>query len=128
MIVKEFLAQRVAPLQAHSKPLWDYCADDDELRLSVRCTVFMTGPAKELSRVVATLLGGDLGDLPEALGPLYRLDDEADVIAGLPVFDEWGLLPVEGSRLVEVPYGNTSGEGDSEKTVDDYPASASLPS
>ncbi|KAE8810166.1 hypothetical protein D1007_13234 [Hordeum vulgare] len=33
MIVKEFLAQRLAPLQAHSRPLWDYRAGDDELRL-----------------------------------------------------------------------------------------------
>ncbi|KAE8768935.1 hypothetical protein D1007_59535 [Hordeum vulgare] len=33
MIVKEFLAQRVAPLQAHSTPLWDYQLGDDELRL-----------------------------------------------------------------------------------------------
>ncbi|KAI4994433.1 hypothetical protein ZWY2020_034074 [Hordeum vulgare] len=32
MIVKEFLAQRLAPLQAHSKPLWDYHAGGDELR------------------------------------------------------------------------------------------------
>ncbi|KAE8774763.1 hypothetical protein D1007_52787 [Hordeum vulgare] len=33
MIVKEFLAQRLAPLQAHSRPLWDYWAGEDELRL-----------------------------------------------------------------------------------------------
>ncbi|KAE8820941.1 hypothetical protein D1007_00969 [Hordeum vulgare] len=30
MIVKEFLAQRLAPLQAHSSPLWEYRAGDDE--------------------------------------------------------------------------------------------------
>ncbi|KAI5016582.1 hypothetical protein ZWY2020_006433 [Hordeum vulgare] len=33
MIVKELLAQRLAPLQAHSRPLWDYRAGDNELRL-----------------------------------------------------------------------------------------------
>ncbi|KAE8801954.1 hypothetical protein D1007_22213 [Hordeum vulgare] len=123
MIVKEFLAQRLAPLQAHSRPVWDYRASDDELRLWSQDL-----PTKELSRVMAILLGGDPGDLPEALGPLYRLDDRADVIVGLPVFDERGLLPNEGSGLVDVSSGDTSGEGDSEKTVDDCPSSAPLPS
>ncbi|KAE8782358.1 hypothetical protein D1007_44276 [Hordeum vulgare] len=33
MIVKEFLAQRLAPLQAHSRTPRDYRAGDDELRL-----------------------------------------------------------------------------------------------
>ncbi|KAE8766884.1 hypothetical protein D1007_61825 [Hordeum vulgare] len=33
MRVKEFLAQRVAPLQAHSRPLWDYQLGDDKLML-----------------------------------------------------------------------------------------------
>ncbi|KAE8772353.1 hypothetical protein D1007_55650 [Hordeum vulgare] len=32
-IVKEFSPQRLAPLQAHSKPLWDYQLGDDMLRL-----------------------------------------------------------------------------------------------
>ncbi|KAE8787523.1 hypothetical protein D1007_38522 [Hordeum vulgare] len=33
MIVKEFLAQRLVPLQAHSRPLWEYYVGDDELGL-----------------------------------------------------------------------------------------------
>ncbi|KAE8793588.1 hypothetical protein D1007_31747 [Hordeum vulgare] len=33
MIVKEFLAQHLAPIQAHSKPLWDYPLGDDKLSL-----------------------------------------------------------------------------------------------
>ncbi|KAE8811513.1 hypothetical protein D1007_11903 [Hordeum vulgare] len=36
MIVNEFLAQRLVPLQAHSRPLWDYGAGDDELRLRAK--------------------------------------------------------------------------------------------
>ncbi|KAE8803452.1 hypothetical protein D1007_20680 [Hordeum vulgare] len=123
MIVKEFLAQRLAPLQAHSRPLWDYSAGDDELRLSSQDL-----PTDERSRVVAILLGGDPGDIPEARGPLYRLDDRTDVIAGLPVFDERGRLPAVGSSPVEVSFGDTSGEVHSEKTDDDSPTSAPLPS
>ncbi|KAE8798379.1 hypothetical protein D1007_26362 [Hordeum vulgare] len=33
MLVKEFLAQGLALLQAHSRPVWEYGAGDDELRL-----------------------------------------------------------------------------------------------
>ncbi|KAE8818246.1 hypothetical protein D1007_04124 [Hordeum vulgare] len=123
MIVKEFLAERLAPLQAHSRPLWDYQFGDDKLRLWSQDL-----PTKELNRVIATLLGGELGDLPEALGPLYCLVDRADLIVALPVFDERGLFPAEGSGSVEVSSDNTFGGEDSEKAVDDFPASAPLPS
>ncbi|KAE8821020.1 hypothetical protein D1007_00857 [Hordeum vulgare] len=78
-------------------------------------------PTEELSRGMTILLGGDPGDLPEALGLLYRLNDRTDVIAGLPIFDERGLLPVGGSDLVEVSSGDTYSEGDSENTVEDCP-------
>ncbi|KAE8784112.1 hypothetical protein D1007_42326 [Hordeum vulgare] len=121
MIVKEFLAQRLAPLQAHSRPLWDYQSDDDKLRLRSEDL-----PTEELNRVMATLLGGDPGDLPEALGLLYRLDDRADLIAVLLVFDERGLFQGEGSGPVEVSSNDTFGEEDSEKTVDDCPLSVPL--
>ncbi|KAE8811502.1 hypothetical protein D1007_11889 [Hordeum vulgare] len=59
---------------------------------------------------------------------MYRLDERANAIAGLPVVDERGLFPAEGSDPVEVSSGDTPGEGDSEKTVDECPASAPLPS
>ncbi|KAE8788791.1 hypothetical protein D1007_37155 [Hordeum vulgare] len=91
MIVKEFLAQRLAPLQAHYTPLWDYRVGDDELRL--RSQDF---PNEELNRAMAILLGGDPCDMPEDLGPLYHLDDRADLIAELLVFDERGIFPAEG--------------------------------
>ncbi|KAE8797253.1 hypothetical protein D1007_27627 [Hordeum vulgare] len=77
-----------------------------------------------MNRVVVTLLGSDPGDLPKALVPLYRLDDRADLIAALPIFDEWGLLPAEGSGPVEVSSDDTSGREDSEKIADDCPLSA----
>ncbi|KAE8782746.1 hypothetical protein D1007_43842 [Hordeum vulgare] len=59
MIVKEFLAQRLVPLQAHSRLLWDYQFGDDKLRLRSKDL-----PTEELNRIVVTLMGGDLGDLP----------------------------------------------------------------
>ncbi|KAI5006166.1 hypothetical protein ZWY2020_033409 [Hordeum vulgare] len=125
MIVKEFLAQRLAPLQAYSTPMWDYQLGDEKLRLWSQVL-----PIEELNRVTTILLGGDPGDLPDALGPLYYLDDRANLITALPAFDERGLLPAEGSGPVEVSSDDTSGGGggDSDKTVDDCPTSAPLPS
>ncbi|KAE8797759.1 hypothetical protein D1007_27037 [Hordeum vulgare] len=114
MIVKEFLAQRLVPLHAHSRPMWDYQLGDNKLRLRSQDL-----PIGELNKVVVTLMGSDPGDMPEALGPLYRLDDRVDLIAVLPVFDERGLFPVEGPGPVEVSSDNTFGGEDSEKTVDD---------
>ena len=31
--MKEFLRQHLAPLQAHSRPMWELMGDDDRLRL-----------------------------------------------------------------------------------------------
>ncbi|KAE8783855.1 hypothetical protein D1007_42603 [Hordeum vulgare] len=123
MIVKEFLAQCLAPLQAHSRPLWDYQLGDDKLRL-----LSQDLSTEELNRVVPTLLGGDRGDLPKALGPLYHLDKRANLIAVLPAFDERGLFPAEGFGPVEVSSDDTFGGEDSENTVDYCPTSAPLPS
>ncbi|KAE8782363.1 hypothetical protein D1007_44281 [Hordeum vulgare] len=94
---------------------------DDDLRLQAEDL-----PTEELNKVVATLLGGNPGDLPEALVPLYRLDNRDDLITTLPVFAEQGLLPAEGSGPVEVSSEDTSDGEDSEKTVDDCPTSAPL--
>ncbi|KAI5006806.1 hypothetical protein ZWY2020_034049 [Hordeum vulgare] len=106
MIVKEFLEQCLVPLEAHSRPLWEYRAGNDELRLrSWELTI------EDLSRVLAILLGGDPGELPEAVGPLCRHDDRANLVAAMPVFNEWGLLLAEGSGPVEVSSGDTSVKG-----------------
>ncbi|KAE8775611.1 hypothetical protein D1007_51876 [Hordeum vulgare] len=123
MIVKEFLAQCLALLQAHSSPLWEYRAGDDGLRLRS-----WDLPTEDLSRVVLILLASAPSDLPEALGPLYRRNDRADLVAMMLVFNELGLLPDEGSGPVEVSSGDPFAEGDSEKTIHDRPASVPLPS
>ena len=33
MVVKEFVRQRVAPLQRHSRPMWDLASVEDPMRL-----------------------------------------------------------------------------------------------
>ncbi|KAE8766658.1 hypothetical protein D1007_62085 [Hordeum vulgare] len=115
--------KRLAPLQAHSRPLWEYRAGDNELRLRSRDLSSM-----DLSRVFAIFLGGDPGDLPETLGLLYHHDNRTDLVAPMPVFNERGQLPAEGSGPVEVSSGDTSGEGGLEKTVDNRAVSVPLPS
>ncbi|KAE8794418.1 mutator protein [Hordeum vulgare] len=72
-------------------------------------------------------MGGDPSDLPEALGRLYRHDDQTDLVAVTLVFNERGLLLAEGFGLVEVSSDDTSSEGDLEKTVHDRAASVPLP-
>ncbi|KAE8802895.1 hypothetical protein D1007_21329 [Hordeum vulgare] len=122
MVVKEFLVQHLAPLQAHSRPLWDYRAGDDELRLWSQDL-----PTEELNMAVTILLGGDRGDLHEAVGPLYRLDNRPDRITVLPVFDEWGLFPAEGSGLLEASSDDTSCGEALGKTIEDCPANVPPP-
>ncbi|KAE8780202.1 hypothetical protein D1007_46692 [Hordeum vulgare] len=105
MIVKEFMVQLLVPLEAHSRTLWEYRAGDNKLRL--RCRDL---PKEDMGRAVAILHGSDLGDLPEALGPLYRCYDRADLVAAMPVLHKRGLLPAEGYGPVEVclPHRNPS--------------------
>ncbi|KAE8821624.1 hypothetical protein D1007_00406 [Hordeum vulgare] len=117
------LSARVSFLAAEKRPLCEYRAGDDELRLRSQDL-----PAEDSRRFLAILLGGDPGDLPEAVGPLYRHDNTADLVAAMPIFNEQGLLPAEGSGPMEVSSGDTSGEGGSDKTVDDRAVSVLLPS
>ena len=49
---------------------------------------------------------------------LYHLDDWADLIVMLPVFDERGLFPAKGAGLVEASSGDTSGREGSENIVE----------
>ena len=52
MIVKEFLTQHLAPLQAHSRPLWSFKGEVDDLWL---CPDDLSD--EELSKAFCTLLG-----------------------------------------------------------------------
>ena len=70
MLVKEFLTQRLAPLQAHSRPMWEFKGAEDGIRLR---SGSLTG--EELDRAMNILLKGDPRNLPEANVPLYRRDD-----------------------------------------------------
>jgi hypothetical protein len=88
LLVKEFLKQRIAPLQARSRPLWSLRDWDDKLRLH---STALTD--EELNRIMHVLLERDHGELPDGFVPLYNREGGAGVAAGMPEFNEWGLVP-----------------------------------
>ena len=104
MIVKEFLTQCLAPLQAHSHPLWSFKGAEDDLRL---CSDTLSD--EELSKAVRTLLGKDQGGPPDTHLPLYRREDGEKIVAAMPFFNERGIMPPEPSlpagSLVNVSFG-----------------------
>jgi hypothetical protein len=118
MLVKEFLTQRLAPLQVHSRPMWEFQGAEDDIRL---CSGSLTG--EELDKAMHALLEKDPGDLPEAHIPLYHRVDRAALVTAMPVFNELGLVPLElPNSPVMVSSGDNAGEKgeeDSEATVDD---------
>ena len=66
MLIREFLKQRVAPLQDRPRPLWKLGGDDDKilLRRDPR-------PEEELKKVLLYLTGQDPSDPPEGWLPMY---------------------------------------------------------
>src|SRR5215216_1789117 len=93
MIVKEFLTQCLAPLQAHSRPLWRFKGGVDDLRLRLDDL-----SDEELGKVVRTLLGKDQGGPPDTHLPLYHRADREKIANAMPIFNERGLAPLEPSR------------------------------
>ena len=60
MFIKEFLRQRIAPLQDRPRRLWKLGGDDDKIRL---CRDPL--PEEELNKVLLYLTGRDPSDPPE---------------------------------------------------------------
>jgi hypothetical protein len=109
LLVKEFLKQCIAPLQACSRPLWSLRDWDDELRLHS-----MALTDEELNRIMHVLLERDPGELPDGFVPLYNREGGAGVAAGMPEFNEWGLVPPMNPQgpppMVQLSSGESSNE------------------
>ena len=96
MVVKEFVRQRIAPLQRHSRPMWDLAGIEDPMRLQRPSLA-----AGTLSMVLKLLTGDpEPTDLPGGGYLLYLCSNKAAFAGQMPLFDEWGLLPedLEGPR------------------------------
>ena len=73
MFIKEFLRQRLAPLQAHSRRMWELMGDVNKLRLRSGML-----PSSDLDLTSSILLETMPADLPVAHLPLYRRPDKAE--------------------------------------------------
>nr|XP_020174388.1 uncharacterized protein KIAA0754-like [Aegilops tauschii subsp. strangulata] len=115
MIVKEFMAQCVAPLQARSLPLWKLGDEADDLRLRPEAL-----SAEELGTALRSLVGDDQGYPPSSFIPLYRRPDGAETAAAMPVFDGRGLVPPAPSDVpvATTPVVVSSGESGEEEEQD----------
>ena len=85
MLVREFLTQHLGPLQAYSRPMWDFKGAKDDIRL---CPGSLT--REELSKAMRTLLEKDTGSLPVAHIPLYHRGDGAELVTAIPSSVSWG--------------------------------------
>ena len=88
MLLREFLALRVAPLQAHSRPLWEPRDEEDKVRLSSEA---LSG--EELTATLRLLVGDDQEYPSNAPVPLFLHKDRAQVVAAMPTFYGRGLVP-----------------------------------
>uniref|UniRef100_A0ACD5VIB1 Uncharacterized protein n=1 Tax=Avena sativa TaxID=4498 RepID=A0ACD5VIB1_AVESA len=90
LVSMEYLRLRIAPLQKHNKDLWDFVASD-HLTLGDGIT-----DDPEVADFIHELLHtSTAAELPEGVRPLYLDPRKAEILASLPQFDEWGILPPE---------------------------------
>ena len=109
MIVKEFMMQRLAPLQAHSRPIWELMGDDDKLRL---CSGML--PSTDLDLTSSILLEMMPADLPVAHLPLYRRPDKAEQLEAVSGYVE---VAAPAPATVDVSSGGEEESKDEEKTL-----------
>nr|XP_020201555.1 proline-rich protein 36-like [Aegilops tauschii subsp. strangulata] len=118
MIVKEFMTQDVAPLQARPRPLWKLEDEGDDLRLRPEAL-----SVEELGSALRSLVGDDQGYPLDSFVPLYCRPDGAEAAAAMPIFDERGLVsPAPSDVLVTttpvVVSSDEEKEKDSEATLE----------
>jgi hypothetical protein len=124
MVAEEFVRRRIAPLQAHKKPMWAYSGLMDPMRLH---------PCDHRPAVVATIMGGLFVNpdvpaaVPVAIRPLYQVPDQRQAtLAQMPTFtalglageeeEEEGPMPVaKDGDAAESPYASEAEHGDAEQ-------------
>lgn len=116
-LVKEFLQCCIAPLQCHSRRMWDFAGHKDRMQLQEEDL------APEVLWTVLRVLTGDPspGSLRHDGALLYLCSGRADFVRQMPSFDEWGLRPagLTGPRenlvvvvaLLVAHNGPSSGDG-----------------
>lgn len=88
---------------------------------------------EELNGVLATLLGSVPKDLPEEALSLYCYPERAELVAVMPIFDQWGIVPDghDGPRgnppRVVLDTSDSDSNKDSEATTADDNAGRAAP-
>ena len=88
MLLRGFLTLRVAPLQAHARPLWELEEEGNMTRLRPGAL-----PDDELAAVLCLIVGDNQEYPPSAFVPLFQRKDREEFIASRPTFDACGLVP-----------------------------------
>ena len=111
MLLREFLALRVAPLQACSRPLWELGDEEDKVRLSSEA---LSG--EELTAALRLLVGDDQENPLNVFTPLFRHNDSALIVASKSTFDGRELVPpvLTGAPAVPTPVELSSDESHEE--------------
>ena len=115
-LLREFLSHRVAPLQAHSRPLWRLANADVVLRLSLDAL-----SDEDLTVALRGLVGEEVAGPLDAPVPLFLHDDWKPVVDAMPTFDRVDLVPTEDpeGQAVTVIVNLSSGESSGEEEGDD---------
>ncbi|KAE8788271.1 hypothetical protein D1007_37667 [Hordeum vulgare] len=112
MIIKEFSGHRMALLEAHSFPLWEFTVGGDPMCLHVSGLTH-----DELDRAFGDPLGLCPEYLPQATLPLYACDDMEGMVTEMSSFDEWGLVGLhKGSPITLSSSGEDGSDLDSQAT------------
>ena len=82
VLLREFLEQRVAPLQAHSRLLWRLGDEDAALRLSSEALA-----DEDLAAALHSLVGKVVLSLEGTPVPLFLCDDWELVVSAMPTFN-----------------------------------------
>ena len=92
MVARDFTRRRIAPLQWHSEPMWEYTGPMDRMRL---CEDDFT--LEVLNTVMETLFTSAAIPSPatDEARPLFIFAEETvrEHRSLLPRFDEWGIVP-----------------------------------
>ena len=119
-LLRELLSHRVAPLLAHSHPLWRLADADVVLRLSLDAL-----NDEDLTAALRFLVGEEVAGLVDALVPLFLRDDWKLVVDTMPTFDGVGLVPAEHPKgqvatvIVNLSSSESSGEEEGDDDEDE---------
>ena len=135
MVVADFVTRHIAPLQAHSVPMWMYSGSSDKMRLHVE-----DNDKDTIDNVLSALfvnpsvLAAD--ELPAALRPLhqYNLTERMARLEGMPSFSPTGpadsdvpLPAPRGAEGADSPSASGAGLGEEEAAAGEVSSSRAGP-